>query len=565
MHYLTRHSSSVALLLITFALLAGSYSSITAQTARVSDEKLAESINEYLEQTYKPNEPGAAIIVIRQGKVILRKGYGKANLELGVPIEPDMVFRTGSVTKQFTAVAILMLVDQGKILLDDEITKFLPDYPTNGHKITVEHLLTHTSGIKSYTSLPEWTPLWRKDMPLTELIALFKDKPMDFAPGERYAYNNSAYVLLGAIIEKTSGQSYQDFIEKNIFAPLGMKHSYYDDTARVIPRRVSGYSKGKEGFINAAYLSMSQPYAAGSLLSSVDDLATWDAALYTGKLVKPELLKRAWTSTKLNNGRETNYGFGWSVGVYEGHSLIEHSGGIPGFASYALRSPEDRVFVAALTNKDFESPGKIVFKIAAMALGKPFVDPPVVTVADAVLDKYVGVYQLSATEEVVVRRDSGKLIVSGAGGGNAEFFPKSETEFFVKDSRPRLRFTKDGSGAVTGLVVTGSAGNERTAARTTKPLPAERQAAAGDSAQYDRLLGAYELAPGFALTISREGAKLMAQGTGQPKFELFQESPTMFFAKEVEVKVEFVIGGDGKATDLFLHQGGRKLPGKKTN
>ncbi len=565
MHYLERLSRTVSFLVLIFVLLAGFHAGVAAQTVRLSDEKLAEAVNELLEQTYKPNEPGAAVIVVRQGKVILRKGYGKANMELGVPIEPDMVFRTGSVTKQFTAVAILMLVDQGKISLDDEITKFLPDYPTNGHKITVEHLLTHTSGIKSYTSLPEWTPLWRKDMPLSELIALFKDKPMDFAPGERYAYNNSAYVLLGAIIEKASDQSYQDFIEKNIFAPLGMKNSYYDDTARVIPRRVSGYSKGKEGFVNAAYLSMSQPHAAGSLLSTVDDLAIWDAALYTGNLVKPELLKRAWTSTKLNNGRETNYGFGWSIGKYEGHSMIEHSGGIHGFASYALRSPEDRIFVAALTNKDFESPGRVVFKIAAMALGKPFVDPPMITVSDAVLDKYVGVYQLSATEEVVVRRDSGKLIVRGAGGGAAEFFPKSETEFFVKDSRPRLRFTRTSDGTTTGLVVTGSSGHERSAAKISKPLPQERPAAAPDQASYDRYAGVYELAPGFSLTITREGARIMAQGTGQPKFELFPESPTTFTAKEVELKIEFVLGGDGEASSLFLHQGGRKLPGKKIN
>ena len=563
MHYFQRYSKAVSLFILTFALLVGSSIGTAAQTARLSDEKLAESINELLENTYKPDEPGAAVLVTKGGKVILRKGYGKANLELGVPIEPDMVFRTGSITKQFTAVAILMLVEQGKISLDDDITKFLPDYPTKGHKITVQHLLTHTSGIKSYTSMPEWQKLWRQDMPLNELIALFKDQPMDFAPGERWAYNNSAYVLLGAVIEKASGQSYADFIEKNIFAPLGMKHSYYDDTARIIPRRVSGYSKNKEGFMNAAYLSMSQPHAAGSLLSSVDDLAIWDAALYTDKPVKQELLKRAWTSAKLNNSRDTNYGFGWSIGSYEGHQMIEHSGGIHGFASYALRVPDEKIFVAALTNKDFESPGKVVFKIAALALGKPFVDPPVITVADAVLDKYVGVYQLSATEEVIVRRDSGKLLVSGAGGGTTEFLPMSETEFFVKDSRPRLRFTRNAAGAASSLVITGSSGTERSATKTSKTLPPERQAATVDPAIYDRYAGVYELAPGFSLTVTREGAKLMAQGTGQPKIELFPESPTTFFAKEVEIKVEFVVGGDGKASSLILHQGGRKLPGRK--
>jgi CubicO group peptidase (beta-lactamase class C family) len=428
-----------------------------------------------LENTYKPDEPGAAVIVVRDGKVILRKGYGKANMELGVPIEPDMIFRIGSITKQFTAVSILMLAEQGKLSLEDDITKFLPDYPTKGQKITIEHLLTHTSGIKSYTSLPEWLPLWRKDMPLSELIAIFKDKPMDFAPGEKWAYNNSAYVLLGAVIEKASGQSYSDFVEKNIFAPLGMKHSSYDDTARILPRRAAGYSKGKDGFVNAAYLSMSQPYAAGSLVSSVDDLALWDAALYTEKLVKQESLKRAWTSAKLNNGKATNYGFGWSVNSYEGHPVIEHSGGINGFASYALRMPNDHVFVAALTNKDFESPGKTVLKIAALAIGKPYREPVAIKLAPSVLDSYTGVYQLGEKDEAVVRREGDTLVISFPGGRKTAISPLSETQFFVKDSRSRVTFTRNTAGVVTGFVVSGS-GVEQDARKTDKPLPPEQKA-----------------------------------------------------------------------------------------
>lgn len=479
MQYSKRYSKSVvSLLILTLVILVGMHSSATAQDAHLSDEGLAAAVNEMLEKTYKSDEPGAAVIVVRDGKVILRKGYGKANMELGVPIEPDMVFRTGSITKQFTAAAILMLAEQGKLSLDDDITKFLPDYPTKGQKITIEHLLTHTSGIKSYTSLPEWIPLWRKDMPIDELIALFKDKPMDFAPGEKWAYNNSAYVLLGAVIEKASGQTYADFVEKNIFAPLGMKNSFYDNTARIIPRRVAGYSKGKDGFVNAAYLSMSQPHAAGSLVSSVDDLALWDAALYTEKLVKQQSLKRAWTTSKLNNGKATNYGFGWSVNSYEGHPVIEHSGGIPGFASYAIRMPNDRVFVAALTNKDFESPGRTVLKIAALAIGKPYREPVAIKLAVSMLDGYTGVYQLGETDKVVVRRDGDNLVISYPSGRKTVISPSSETQFFVKDSRSRVNFTRSAAGIVTGFVVTGS-GVEQDARKTDKPLPPEQKTSEG--------------------------------------------------------------------------------------
>lgn len=466
-----RHANILSLLILTLVILAGMHSPAAAQ--KLSDENLAAAVNEMLEKTYKADEPGAAVIVVRDGKVILRKGYGRANVELGVPIEPDMIFRTGSITKQFTAVAILMLMEQGKLSLEDDITKFLPDYPTKGQKITIEHLLTHTSGIKSYTSLPEWIPLWRKDMPLDELIALFKDKPMDFAPGEKFAYNNSAYFLLGAIIEKASGQTYADFIEKNIFAPLGMKSSFYDNTSRIIPRRVAGYTKGKDGLLNAAYLSMSQPFAAGSLMSSVDDLALWDAALYTEKLVKQQSLKRAWTTFKLNNGKATNYGYGWFLSSYEGHPVIEHSGGIPGFASYAIRMPNDHVYVAALTNKDFESPGKTVFNIAALAIGIPYREPVAIKLPASVLDSYTGVYQLSETEEAIVRRDGDNLVISFPGGRKTVISPMSETQFFIKDTRTRINFARNAAGNVT-FVVSGS-GVEQAGKKTDKPLPPEQK------------------------------------------------------------------------------------------
>lgn len=527
----------------------------------MSDENLAKAINEILTQRYKSNEPGASVIVVKDGKVVFRKGYGMANLELGVPVEPDMIFRLGSVTKQFTAVVILMLAEQGKLSLDD-IAKFLPDYPTRGHKITIEHLLTHTSGIKNYTSLPEWLSLWRKDMTVKEIIDLFKARLVDFAPGERWSYSNSGYILLGAIIEKVSGQTYQEFIEKNIFAPLGMKHSYYDDTSRLIPRRVAGYTKGKDGYRNAAYLSMSQPFAAGSLMSSVDDLALWDAALYTEKLVKQQSLKRAWTPRALNNGKSAHYGYGWSRSSYEGRTIIEHGGGINGFTTYALRIPDDRAFVAILTNRDSMGPGAVAFKIAALAIGKPYREPVAIKLPPSVLDQYVGVYRLDEKEEAIIRRDGEKLFADFPGGGRSEITPSSETEFFIKDSRTRLSFTKNTSG-VTALVLHDRYETDQEARKTDKPLPAPRKEVAVDPAIYDAYVGEYEIAPNFTITISKEGGKLMAQATGQPKLELLPESQTKFFVKEASIQAEFVVDGAGKATSLVLYQAGQRLPAKK--
>jgi CubicO group peptidase (beta-lactamase class C family) len=315
--------------------------------------------------------------------------------------------------------------------------------------------------------------MWRKDLPLAELIALFKDKPTDFAPGESWLYNNSAYVLLGAIIEKASGQTYQDYVEKQIFAPLGMTHSFYDRTDRVIPRRVSGYSKGKDGFVNCAYLSMTQPYAAGSLMSSVDDLALWDAALYTDKVVKQESLRRAWTPFKLNNGKAAHYGYGWSIQSYEGHRIITHDGGINGFVTSGYRLPDDKVYVAVLTNSDSPEvyPGDVAFKIAAIAIGKPFKTPVAVKLAAEKLDAYTGVYQADEKTQAIVRRDGEKLFLY-RGPRKTEIVPASEADFFMPDSlRDRLTFIKSGA-AVSGYVHYEGYGVDQEFRKTDKPDPA---------------------------------------------------------------------------------------------
>ncbi len=301
-------------------------------SACAAAETPAARIDQLLSGKFAPDQPGAAVLVTRKGQTVLRKGYGMADLEMNIPIEPDMVFRLGSVTKQFTAVAILMLEEQGRLSVKDPLTKFLPDYPVQGRTITIEHLLTHTSGIHSYTSMPEWRSLWRKDFTLVELIDFFKNQPMDFAPDEQWLYNNSGYILLGAIIEKASGQSYEEFIQTKIFEPLGMKHSHYDLTRRIIPRRVKGYQRAAGGFENAPYLSMSQPYAAGSLASTVDDLALWNNTLWTGTLLKKESLTRAHTPHVLKDGRSTGYGYGWASGHTTGtgrSSTAAASTGLP--------------------------------------------------------------------------------------------------------------------------------------------------------------------------------------------------------------------------------------------
>jgi CubicO group peptidase (beta-lactamase class C family) len=556
----------IPLVLLSLLLAqAGSAQATGQASGPVSEKGLASQIDKLLSDVYKPGQPGAAVLVKKQGRVILRKGYGLANVELNVPIEPDMIFRLGSITKQFTAVAILMLAEEGKLSLQNEIIKFLPDYPTQGKKITVEHLLTHTSGIKSYTDLAEWLPLQRKDMTVAEIIDLAKDKPMEFAPGERWKYCNSGYILLGAIIEKVSGKTYADFLQDRIFGPLGLKSSYYDSTSRIIPRRASGYSKGNSGFENAPYLSMSQPYAAGSLASSVDDLAAWTEALLSGKLVKRETLERAFTPYKLKDGLDSKYGYGWCISDYEGHRLIEHGGGIHGFLSHALFFPEDQVFVALLTNSAVTElqPEPLAFRAGCLALGIPYKEPVPIFLSEKELEPLIGVYADAQGEELYITRQGNKLFCQIAGAGKSEVRPVSAAEFFVTDFPARVQFLKDGKGVVTGLKFVSRIGPVQTYTRTAKPLPAERKEIKLDPALYDQYVGEYELAPGFAIVITKEGGKLMGQATGQPKVELYPEAETKFFLKVVDGQVEFVKDEAGKVTGLILVQGGQRLPGRK--
>jgi len=267
----------------------------------------SQQYQQLLEANFDKDGPGASILVAKKGAIVYQSSIGKANLELDVPMEAHHVYRIGSITKQFTAVSILMLLEQGKLDLQDDLTKYIPDYPTKEHTITIEHLLTHTSGIKSMTGMPDFFKDSRHDMTTIEMMNYFKNEPMDFAPGEEFRYNNSGYYLLGVIIEKISGMTYAEFIQQNIFEPLGMTASYYGGAEPLIPNRAAGYQKQGDTYSNAPYISMTLPYAAGSLLSTVSDLYKWNRALLTDQLLKQTTLAKAYVPYTLNNGEKTDF------------------------------------------------------------------------------------------------------------------------------------------------------------------------------------------------------------------------------------------------------------------
>jgi CubicO group peptidase (beta-lactamase class C family) len=362
--------SSWRSLLFTFIFLLGVIQS-SAYAQIPDDQILSAECDKLLSAQYKANETGAAALIARNGQIIYKKAFGMANLELNVPMQPDMVFRIGSITKQFTAVAILQLMEQGKLSLQDDIKKFIPDYPTHGYKITIEHLLTHTSGIKSYTGMENFGTIERNDLKPEEVINFFKNQPMDFAPGSKWMYNNSGYFLLGYIIEKLSGKTYPQFVEEVFFKPLGMTNSYYGNDSKIIKNRAAGYQNDENGTENADPLSMNLPFSAGSIQSTVEDLYKWNRAVHSYKLLKKETLDLAFIPYKLSDGSATNYGYGWFFQNIQGSPTIEHGGGINGFLTMAKYLPKEDVFVAVFSNSTANPPNDVATKIAALAIGKP--------------------------------------------------------------------------------------------------------------------------------------------------------------------------------------------------
>ena len=336
----------------------------------------ADSIDEYIKREMQNQHiPSLSLAVVKDGKVIKAKGYGLANIETNTPATADTIFQIQSVTKQFTATAIMMLVEEGKVDLDAPVGKYLDGTPEIWQSITVRRLLTHTSGIKDYINEP--TQSLRLEVTDAEVFAAAVTRPLDFPVGDRYAYSNTNYHLLGMMIHKISGKPYGDFLQERIFAPLAMKDTRILSLAEIIPHRASGYRWDGKEMQNGEYIAASVlGYAGGGIRSTVRDLAKWDAALYTEKLLKQSSLEQMWTPAKLNNGSLTSYGFGWGIGTLSGHRFVSHTGGhLTGFTTVITRFLDDRLTVIVLTNQTgLSDPSAIAKGIAGFYL--PGLTPP---------------------------------------------------------------------------------------------------------------------------------------------------------------------------------------------
>jgi CubicO group peptidase (beta-lactamase class C family) len=496
---------------------------------------------------FPENGPGGTVLLSKAGKILYNKAYGMANLELNVPMTTEKVFRLGSLSKQFTAVCILKLVEEGKLTLQDNLTKFIPDYPLNGKTITIANLLNHSSGIKNYTGLSKFNEsLKRQDLSPKELIALFKDLPLDFEPGSNYRYSNSGYVLLGYIIELLSRKAYRDYVRENIFVPLKMDHSYYDQAAMVIPGRTSGYRKKNNGYENSDFLSMTLPYAAGSLMSTTGDLLKWYNGLTTGKLISQPSIELAFTSGLLHSGKETGYGFGWEIGNVQGSKAVKHNGVVNGYFTDIVYLPREKILATILSN--YENIGNLdipASKLAAMALGKPYVFKEVV-LTPKTLQKYQAVYSNPNDEEHYITNQNGVLMYYYKGGGKTRLVPYGRDLFLLESTLNSMHFQTDIKGLVKGYSIKGTGITSVWA--KSKEIPEIRKISLSEK-KLKAFTGKYLFAANMLFEVVLKSGKLFGL-VGKDQKELIPYEDNSFYADDIDAKIIFKMNDHGKVTGL---------------
>ena len=434
-----RLATSIALLLL-LATIAGA-------------QDLSPKFEEYLNNLAKSNRFIGSALVARDGKVLFSKGYGLANVEFDVPNTPQTKFRLGSITKQFTAAAILLLQERGKLSVRDPICKYFEACPGAWSEVTIHHLLSHTGGIPNFTSFPDYLPKMMMPVSTQEMIGRFKDKPLEFKPGAKWNYSNSGYFLLGYIIEKASGETYESFLQKNIFEPLKLSNTGYDHFETIMKKRATGYSLVNGKMVNSLYIDMTQPYSAGSLYSTVEDLFLWNEALFNGKFLSEK--SREMMMTPVMNG----YGYGLGIQTRSNRKVISHGGGINGFSTYIARFPDDKLTVVVLRNTDYGSPnpGQISNDLAGIAFGDnpaaPAAAATEVKVDPKIYDAYIGRYELAPNLVLTISRQGDRLMAQATGQGEIQLFPESETKYFLKVVDAKVTFVKDASGKVTKLIL----------------------------------------------------------------------------------------------------------------
>jgi CubicO group peptidase (beta-lactamase class C family) len=413
-----------------------------------TDRVLADELDAYLGAARDHDRFTGSVVVARGDVPILIAGYGMANHELGVANRADTKFGIASLTKAFTAVSILQLAESGKLDIADGICGFLDRCPAEWKQVTIEHLLAHSSGIPNYTHFPGYRDTASLSATHDDIVSRFVDKPLEFEPGTRYTYSNSGYHLLGMIIESASGSSYGEYLQENIFAPLGMKDSGLNDHKAILEDRASGYDVQDGILVNADLQDLPHLYSEGGIYSTVEDMLRWSLAMAPGRLLGEASIRRMFTPVL------GTYGFGWNISSTHGRKDIHHSGMNFGFASHIRRFPEHELTIVVLSNNQATNAAAVSMDLAAIVFGEPYrLARASVELPEQVLMRYVGEYVVSPASSVVVTLENGRLFGQETGQGRTEMFASAEDRFFLRGSGVEIEFLSGPGGDVTTMAM----------------------------------------------------------------------------------------------------------------
>lgn len=444
--------------LLTLVLLVATTS---AQVPAPVSQDVVTKINEYMEAVVKIGKFNGSLLIAQDGKVLVSKGYGMSNFELDVANTPQTKFRIGSITKPFTAIAIMLLQQRGKLSVQDSICKYVADCPAGWQQITLHHLLSHRSGLAKHDKAGDYLKTAMMPMSVSQLIDRFKNKPADFKPGEKFDYNNNGYILLGHVIEKSSGQSYEAFLKDNVFVPLGMANTGYDNHEPIIKNRAAGYLRPDDrvggSLMNAVYIDQSQSFAAGGLYSTTEDLLRLDQALLGDKLLSRKTQEAMFTPAIGEIGPAPNYGYGWFVNRQFNRRAISHPGGVPGFTGMMTRFPDDKLVIIFLGNLENSQVIRASRDLAAIIFGDEYeipVERISVKIDPKILVAYVGEYEdrPGRITSILVENDTLMLKLAGQPVG-APLLAESETQFFHPVQDIQVAFVKDANNEVVEMTM----------------------------------------------------------------------------------------------------------------
>ena len=529
--------------------------------AAAAPADFAAKADAYLKSAYPADGPGVAAIVVDDGEVVYSGGQGMADIAGGDKITAATVFRLGSITKQFTSAVILQLAQEGKLSLSDPLSKFLPGYPKPGADATVAQLLNHTSGIKSYTGIPGWMA---SDKPATaftteQLVAEFKDLPTDFAAGTEHRYNNSGYVLLGAIIEKVTGKPWHVAVDERIARPLGLNTLRYGELEQSTPNMAVGYSERDGKQVPARPIHMSVPHAAGALIGTVGDLAKWAGALHGGTIVSPASYRQMIAPTKFADGKVENYGYGLAQAKLRGRDTIGHGGGIFGFDTASTYLPGEDLFVAVFANSDDAAidPDTVMAKLAAMAVGDPFPEFQKAPIVASAVEPLLGVYKLDEGERRFFLKD-GKLFTRRTGGSDQEvFYAGGNRYFYGPASMTWFEVEPDSAGKPVMSMHFANA-TEPEKAVWNGPVPPEAPVVAVARPILEAYVGDYRASQGIArVALDERDGMTIQLGGGQPR-KLLATSETEFRPDGIDGKIVFHRGDSG-VSHIVVHMGDNQI------